>query len=183
MGLVEHRDRGLIRILSELRKMQHAEVQAGFFDPEEAYIASLQEYGSREWTITPRQAYFMAKHLMGLDPESDKARFWGTVRTLTGKKMRIPERAFMRGTLAAEQGAIRQGLRDALLAITMGKANALQVLEGFGIEVQTLLQNGMREFNEPANAPLTVAVKGFDDPLIHTGHLMRSLRYWVRGAR
>ncbi len=37
--------------------------------------------------------------------------------------------------------------------------------------VQTIV-----DFSTPANAPTTIKKKGFDDPLIETGHMMRSVR-------
>lgn len=37
------------------------------------------------------------------------------------------------------------------------------------------IQESIREWDDPANAPITVAIKGFNDPLIETGKMMLSV--------
>lgn len=50
-------------------------------------------------------------------------------------------------------------------------------LMGEGIKGQ--LVQSIRDWNTPPNAPRTVAIKGFNKPLVHTALMMRSVDYQV----
>lgn len=54
-----------------------------------------------------------------------------------------------------------------------------KVLEAVGQVVAEELQQSIVGWQEPPNAPYTVAQKGFNKPLIHTGHMQNSIDFEV----
>lgn len=63
-----------------------------------------------------------------------------------------------------------------------------QVMEGqintnafnaVGKHLHDSLQDEIIAWNSPANAPMTIKIKGFNDPLIHTGTMLESVEYKV----
>ena len=57
--------------------------------------------------------------------------------------------------------------------------NAELSLSLMGEYVKGQLQKSIRDLKTPVNAPSTVQKKGFDDPLIDTGHMINSVDYEV----
>lgn len=179
---VESFDSGWHRVEREIRAIAGITVDVGIqgADGEEARIAAIHEFGSEEWTVSSKQAYFMARRLMQIDPEEEPARFWGTYRKLRGKKMRIPERSFMRASIDQNQAAIREAMRRSFDRVAAGEATADQQAARFGMFVQELIQGFAIDLDSPANAPLTRFVKQSDNPLVDTGRMIQSIRYIVR---
>lgn len=180
---VEENDRGWKRIERELRTLNRANVDVGIHGDEDSELvraAALNEFGSREWTITSKQAYFMARRLMQIDPEEEPARFWGTFRSLRGRKMQIPERSFLRAGVDANRERIREAMNRSIERVVRGEATTDQQLARFGEFVQAVIQGYMTDLDEPANAPLTRFVKQSDNPLIDTGRTRASIRYVIR---
>lgn len=92
---------------------------------------------------------------------------------------RIPPRPFFRGMIAKNSPG---------WAMRMSKAAAYydfdgqKVLELMGQTIQEKLQEAIVDFSDPANAPSTIEKKGFDKPLIDTGHMKDSVTFKVKDA-
>jgi hypothetical protein len=180
MSTSDH-DLGFDRIVAQLKTLNRYEVVVGVQgseDSEHVRIASLQEFGSHEWTVTKKQAYYMTRFLMKIDPIADKARFWGTWRKLVGKKMKI-ERSFLRATFDREQPLFDKATTRVHDAILKGDTEALAALAQFGLFAEVVFRRGFDHVS-PANAPLTIAVKGSSKPLIASGRLRNSITAVVR---
>lgn len=186
---IRERDTDWRRIEAGLRQLSGAEVTVGIQgteDSELVKIATINEFGSEEWTITSKQAYFMARRLMQIDPEVEPGRFWATFRTLRGKKMRIPERSFIRAGFDTNRAALKEAMRRSFDRVIRGEATGDEQLRRFGEFAQALIQGYLIDLNQPANAPLTRFVKQSNNPLVDTGRLHASIRYIVKrqaGAR
>lgn len=89
---------------------------------------------------------------------------------------RIPPRPFMRDTIDEHQYGWGQALGKALNATGYDADAALKMI-GEGISRQ--VQDSIRAMKAPPNAPATIAKKGFDKPLIDTGHMLNSVGYEV----
>ena len=68
-------------------------------------------------------------------------------------------------------------------ALKMTGNDTETAMEIVGIKVSEQLQESIVKFKDPANAPSTIAQKGFDDPLINTGDMLRSVEYQVEGGQ
>ncbi len=55
-----------------------------------------------------------------------------------------------------------------------------QTLGLIGEHIKAQLQQSIRELMEPPLSPLTIEKKGFDKPLIDTGHMLNSVDYDIR---
>jgi hypothetical protein len=86
-----------------------------------------------------------------------------------------PPRPFFRTMIAKESPSWGPKLAGALKATGDGdKALALM-----GEDIQGALIQSINDFTTPALAPSTIAAKGFDKPLIDTGHMVNSTSYRV----
>lgn len=87
-----------------------------------------------------------------------------------------PPRSFFRTMIAEKQ----KGWPRALGALA--KSNDYDIdktLGQMGEGIKGQLQESIRQLDSPPLAPVTVARKGFDKPLVDTGHMMNSVDYEV----
>ncbi|RIJ02204.1 hypothetical protein DXK93_18695 [Achromobacter sp. K91] len=87
-----------------------------------------------------------------------------------------PPRPFFRAMIAEKQ----KGWPRALGALA--KRNDYDIdktLGQMGEGIKGQLQESIRQLDSPPLAPVTVARKGFDKPLVDTGHMMNSVDYEV----
>lgn len=90
---------------------------------------------------------------------------------------RIPERPFMRTAakeLEPEMAALGDKLLAAVIAGTMTVDHALDVI---GLKAQAGFKKRLTEGPWTPNAPMTIAKKGSDRPLIDTGQMRDSIQY------
>lgn len=87
-----------------------------------------------------------------------------------------PARPFMRATI--EKNRDRWGaLLSASLRATGGDLE--KALSMTAEKIVSQIQDEIRGWQDPPNAPVTIAQKGFDKPLIDTGHMLNSVGYEV----
>lgn len=90
-----------------------------------------------------------------------------------------PPRPFFRQTIAAKSSGWGSALGKNLTATRYDTDKAM-ALVGTGIKDQ--ITRSIVEFQSPGNAPSTIAAKGFDKPLIHSGDMSRSVDFDVKGG-
>lgn len=87
-----------------------------------------------------------------------------------------PPRPFMRvglkGALVA--GANKDDFRDMIEALLTGKSVLAAMQKSTG-NFERTLRKVMLDWDTPRNAPLTVEMKGFDDPLVETSQLIANV--------
>jgi len=114
-----------------------------------------------------------------------------TVHEFGTKDGKIPERSFLRSTLARRETVYGKALTAALQrALDEVSADGIgdvagafaRQLEVVGLRVVRDVQTTIRDSGPgwPPNAPLTIALKGSSKPLIDTGRLRQSIRHAVR---
>jgi hypothetical protein len=89
----------------------------------------------------------------------------------------IPPRPFFRRMIAAKASTWGDATAK-LLAQNDYDAERTLGLVGMGIKGQ--LQQSIRDLTDPPLAPATVAAKGFDKPLVDTGHMLNSVDFEVK---
>lgn len=97
--------------------------------------------------------------------------FWNEFGTA-----RIPARPFFRAMIANESPG--WGVLLAKSAYYY-KFDGDTVMKLMGEKIAEQLQQSIVGWKEPPNAESTIANKGFDKPLIHTGHMQNSIGYEV----
>lgn len=87
----------------------------------------------------------------------------------------IPERSFIRSTYDEEQPEMIK-IRDKFMEkVILGKLDPKIALAAVGHYLAEKIQQKIVELKDPPNAPLTIAKKGFDDPLIEHGDMLRGI--------
>lgn len=91
----------------------------------------------------------------------------------------IPSRPFFRKTAitaATSESRIKAELTIAMKKILAGTKTTQQALSPVGQQFADELGTTVALFDNPSNRPSTIAIKGFDDPLVHHG----LLKYYIR---
>jgi hypothetical protein len=89
---------------------------------------------------------------------------------------RAPARPFFRTTIAKKSALWGTILSRGLVYYKMDGAKALAAL---GTVMQSDIRESIVNWSTPPNAPRTVAIKGFNDPLIDDGTMQRVVNYQV----
>lgn len=100
--------------------------------------------------------------------------FWNEFGTKT-----IPARGFFKKSARKHRKDLRRDSKDVALAIARGRLDCDKGLNLIGQQAAAELAKDLTDFKEPGNAPSTIAQKGFDNPLIHTGHLRSQITHKV----
>jgi len=87
-----------------------------------------------------------------------------------------PPRPFMTSGLmgALKAGANKDDFKDMIKAVASGK-EVMTVLNKAGQNFERTLRKVMLDWDTPRNAPLTIELKGFDDPLVETSELIANV--------
>ena len=88
----------------------------------------------------------------------------------------IPMRPFFRNMVAAKSKEWPEGIATQL-RLTRYDVNL--TLQRTGAAIRGQLQQSIRDTNSPPNAPYTIEKKGFNNPLLDTGHMLNSVDYEV----
>ena len=93
----------------------------------------------------------------------------------------IPPRPALRVgfMLPIQRGLYDSYFIDSIQRIAEGKSTFLKEYQKIGKMASADLKEVIEDWNSPPNAPLTVELKGFNNPLIETGKLHDSITYKV----
>jgi hypothetical protein len=91
----------------------------------------------------------------------------------------IPPRPFFRNMVAARKGEWPDAIRALLKA---NGYDALRTLQQTGEAIAGQLRQSIIDTNEPPLAESTIRRKGFDKPLVDTGHMWQSVDYEVNAT-
>lgn len=105
----------------------------------------------------------------------------GTVHEFGEPDLGIPERSFLRAAMADNADYILSLARDLAQAVTSGKRSPTFALETLGTEAAALVQDTIRELQDPPLKAATARRKGSTNPLIDSGHLIQSITHEVVG--
>ncbi|MEJ6401029.1 hypothetical protein [Nicoliella lavandulae] len=96
------------------------------------------------------------------------------------KSVKIPSRPFIRHTLSHSIGDWTDMIQYCLQRVLSERLySADDFFKDVGTRMVKDMQKTIKDMTEPANASLTIANKGKDDPLVDTGKLMKSIMYVV----
>ena len=93
----------------------------------------------------------------------------------------IPARPFMRSAFDENLPGYQSFFVKILPTVGRGKT-ARQALSLIGMKMVGDIQKKIVDIRTPENAPATIARKGFDNPLIHTGRMRQSITYMIRSG-
>ena len=106
--------------------------------------------------------------------------FWNEYGTRNKDgSVRIPERSFVRSTIAENNKKYFRMISKLLKRLINGTMTSAQAQAILGQEVMSDIQNKINSISEPPNAPETIDRKGFDNPLVHTAALKQHISWGV----
>ncbi|MCT3542053.1 hypothetical protein EFS03_03470 [Lentilactobacillus buchneri] len=109
----------------------------------------------------------------------DKSQPYGMrVMFILKDEVHIPPRPFLRYTFDHYLDNWTELAADLAFKVFIREINYQDVFPVLGDAVVKDIKRTIKEFSEPKNAPLTIANKGFDDPLIEKGELRDSI-HWI----
>jgi hypothetical protein len=89
----------------------------------------------------------------------------------------IPPRPFFRGMITAKSGEWPAAVANLLKANDYDSA---VTLDQTGAAIAGQLRQSIVDFTSPPLSPKTIAKKGFDKPLVDTGHMLASIDHVVK---
>lgn len=95
------------------------------------------------------------------------------------KSVNIPERSFLRTAIDNHLNKLTDLVAHGIQEIVAGNMTALELYKRLGNELTIRIKANIVKKMKPHNAPLTIANKGKDNPLIDTGSLLKSISYRV----
>ena len=117
-------------------------------------------------------------------PENDNLPV-ATVALWNNEGIGIPKRAFMDEGFIEEikkSPEFNEKLLYKMGLVAEGKMNMSQLLSSIGPELAAMMKQEIIEFSTPGNSPLTIALKGKDDPLRDTDTMLNSVD-WQLGLK
>jgi hypothetical protein len=110
-------------------------------------------------------------------PDGTSTSMVAAIHEFGAPKAGIPPRPFFRSMIAAKAPKWGEQMGKVLNATGF---NATATLEGMGALIKGQLQRSIRDIKEPPLSQATIDAKGFDKPLIETGHMVNSVDYEVK---
>lgn len=109
----------------------------------------------------------------------DKSQPYGMrVMFILKDEVHIPPRPFLRYTFDHYLDNWTELAADLAFKVFIREINYQDTFPILGGAIVKDIKRTIKEFSEPKNAPLTIANKGFDDPLIEKGELRDSI-HWI----
>lgn len=145
--------------IDALKELQGASVEAGWFETDR-YPS---EYGQPGESVAKRAEKLEYGFTASLDTPA------GPVKVV------IPPRPFMRLASAyftVERRDIENRIAKKLFS---GKITAEQALGQIGLAMEGFIVKSIKDGGWTPNAPYTIRKKGFDKPLIETGHMWQTV--------
>ena len=145
-----------------------------------AMVAAVQEFGgSMKIPARTQELNFKVNSRTGESrfAKANKANFQQTV-TIPEHIVKVPARPFFRQMIADKKSGWGETFGNLMKASNMDSSKALDLM-GEGIDGQ--LKQSINDMTQPPLAPSTIARKGFDKPLIDTGHMRNSVAHEVKG--
>lgn len=109
----------------------------------------------------------------------DKSQPYGMrVMFILKDEVHIPPRPFLRYTFDHYLDNWTELAADLAFKVFVGEISYQDTFPILGDAIVKDIKRTIKEFSKPKNAPLTIANKGFDDPLIEKGELRDSI-HWI----
>lgn len=157
--IIREKESGLRQLYNKLARPKSQYVAAGFFDPHQAYIATIQEYGTIIKVTPKMRGWFGAQ---------------GFNLKKTTTEITIPPRPFMSMTYENNYRVWGANFKQLLVK---NNYDVEMTLKQMGALIQGQIQKTIVKGDFQPNSALTVKLKGFDLPLRHTGEMLNAVTW------
>lgn len=153
------------KIESSVKKIDGKKVNVGVLDnAEQAYIASIQEYGCTI-RVTDKMRAYLARTGLHLKKSTTH--------------IVIPERAFLRNGYDESIDEVLDKADSIVGNAIDGTITVETFFETIGLLLKGKIQDYAIELNSPPNHPYTVDHKGSSNPLVDSGDMIGAITYKV----
>ena len=159
------------KYLQVVEELATTKLQIGIFakdskgeKPNIMMLAMVHEYGIDIKVTEKMRAYL---HSQGMHLKKDT------------KKIKIPERSFIRGGFDTNQKNINREVEKLLPKVLDLKLSVKAFYNTIGALLVGMIEEYMTDLSDPPNHPYTVKKKGSSNPLINTGDLRQRITYKV----
>lgn len=139
-------------------------VEVGVLQGEQAWLASIHEYGCNI-KVTPKMRAYL--HSQGLHLSESTT------------EIHIPERSFLRAGYDENRDAVLKKASKLLADVSDGKMDANTLHKAVGIELSSKIKEYARDLSNPPNHPFTQERKGSSNPLVDTGDMIGGINWRV----
>lgn len=91
----------------------------------------------------------------------------------------IPERPFLRNAMRDNAAKYRQGMKQGAVKALRGQTGLRTILAELGNDAQDDVKDSIVSLSSPPNSPVTIELKGSDNPLIDSGALHDAIRWKI----
>ena len=155
------------RLLDSLQQLEAKRINVGVFgadDSELVMIAAVHEFGT-EIQVTDKMRGWFAANGYPLKKETTK--------------IVIPERSWLRSGYDEGIDSIASEIEQLLPDVLENRVNPSVFTDMIGRKFAGMIQQKLRNLNEPANSSMTIERKGSTNPLIDSGRLVGAIRHEV----
>lgn len=155
---------GLQELLDRGRAIDKKKITVGPQGSRNRDLAKIHEYGVTI-TVTPAMRGFLASKGLHLKQSTTY--------------ITIPERSFIRAGWDDNAWVLLNDVEVRIVDYVNGRGSVENFLGTTGDKVARAIRAFARDLENPANHPFTVEQKGYDDPLIESGQMVRSIDYEI----
>ena len=152
------------RLLKELDNLGKRKIRVGIMGGDMAMIGRVHEFGARI-PVTPKMRKWFAAQGYPLRKETTH--------------IVIPERSFIRGGFDASEKKFLEEAKKHLLEAFRKGVSTDTVLDALGLQLQGMMQEYLRDLDQPPLSRMTVEMTGRSNPLVNAGKLLEAIVYEV----
>ena len=117
----------------------------------------------------------------GIPLDDDHLQLIAGVNEQGAEVKNIPPRPFVRYSFDQGKDQWADELMDGIWDIMRGNTvKAGRIQNRVGKSMQATIKKAIVDWKVPPNAEITVALKGFNDPLVESGHMRDSIMYTIK---
>lgn len=150
-AVITDKDKGMQKILKELRKLNRVFVKVGI----------LSSAGTIDGVAVAQYATWNENGVAGKG------------------KWKIPPRPFIKGWATTKSEEIKNTITKLYGQVASGQMSANTALNSLGVYAKSGIQAYIRQGNFVPNSPVTIMLKGSSKPLIDTGTMRNNVNYEV----
>ena len=149
-------------MIKRMESLNGRKVEVGVLEGENAWLASIHEYGCNI-PVTPKMRAFLHYHGLHLSKDT--------------KVIRIPERSFLRTGYDENVDDVTKRAGMLIAQVLDGSISDVELLNEVGRTLSTKIKEYAVDLSSPPNSSYTVEQKGSSNPLVDSGSMIEGITW------
>lgn len=149
-------------MIKRMESLNGRKVEVGVLEGENAWLASIHEYGCNI-PVTPKMRAFLHYHGLHLSKDT--------------KVIRIPERSFLRTGYDENVDDVTKRAGMLIAQVLDGSISDDELLNEVGRTLSTKIKEYAVDLSSPPNSSYTVEQKGSSNPLVDSGSMIEGITW------